>query len=314
MKRVRPTKIVIGVDIGGSHITCMGVDLDRRILLPDFTGRAHVDCHDAADHILTRWAGCLNDVIRQFPENVINGIGFAMPGPFDYPTGRAQFKGVMKYERLYNINIRDEILDRLSLPEVFPVRFLNDATCFAVGESWMGTAAGFHRTVAITLGTGFGSAFLEDGIPVEQGEEVPESGCVYHLPFGSSNADDHFSSRWFRRVYEERLARNSPGVKEMSEEAYTNPSVRAIFTEFGQNLGNFMAPWLVRFRANCITIGGNISKGYSLFEGPFRQALVSHNCDIQVFLSTLGEHAAIAGSARLTDDSFYLKLPFISTK
>jgi glucokinase len=137
---------------------------------------------------------------------------------------------------------------------------------------------------------------------------------VYHLPFGNSNADDHFSSRWFKRVYEERFFRESCGVKEMSIEAEKNPDVRAIFTEFGQNLGNFLAPWLVRFRAGCLTIGGNISRGYHLFENPFQVSLRSHNCDTEVFLSTLGEDAAIAGSARLTDDSFYLKLPFISNK
>ncbi|MFH1161003.1 MAG: ROK family protein [bacterium] len=314
MNRTLFNQIVIGVDIGGSHITCMGVDLAKRILLPDFTGRKHVDCHDTADNILTRWAECLNEVIRQLPQNTFHGIGFAMPGPFDYPSGLAQFKGVMKYDHLYNVHVRDEIRKRLSLPDAIPVRFLNDATCFAIGEAWMGPVATFHRTVAITLGTGFGSSFLEDGIPVEEGDEVPESGCVYHLPFGNSNADDHFSSRWFKRTYEDRLSRSSPGVKEMSEEALSDPAVHAIFTEFGQNLGNFMAPWLVRFRADCITIGGNISKGYSLFETPFRQALRSHNCETEVFLSTLGEYAAIAGSARLTDDSFYLKLPFISNK
>ncbi|MFC2102779.1 ROK family protein, partial [Bacteroidota bacterium] len=81
-----------------------------------------------------------------------------------------------------------------------------------------------------------------------------------------------------------------------------------------QNLGNFLAPWLVRFRAGCLTIGGNISRGYPLFEEPFLTALKSHNCDTKVFLSVLGEDAAIAGSARLTEDSFYSNLPFISNK
>lgn len=306
--------VVLGVDIGGSHITAMGVDLYKKILLHSLISRRHVDCHDTADCILNNWTESLREVISQIPGGSLRGIGFAMPGPFDYPAGVARFKGVKKYDNLNNVNVGEEIYKRLDLPRQVPIRFLNDATCFAIGEAWMGSASSYRRSVAITLGTGFGSAFLDDGIPVEEGDEVPESGCVYHLPFGSSNADDHFSSRWFKRLYEERFHRDSGGVKEMSEEAKNNPEVQAIFTEFGQNLGNFMAPWLVRFRAGCLTIGGNISRGYDLFEKPFREALRSHNCDTEILLSLLGECAAIAGSARLTDDAFYSKLPFISNK
>jgi len=305
---------VIGVDIGGSHITAMGVDIHVKELLHPIISRKHVDCHDIAECILNSWAEALQEVISMIPGGTVKGIGFAMPGPFDYPNGVAHFKGVMKYDNLYGVDVRKEIYQRLKLSQQVPVRFLNDATCFAIGEAWMGPAKRYKRTMAITLGTGFGSAFLDDGIPVEKGDEVPESGCVYHLPFGNSNADDHFSSRWFKRVYEERFSRNSGGVKEMSGEALTNPGVREIFTEFGQNLGNFLAPWLVRFRAECLTIGGNISRGYNLFEQSFRTTLKSHNCDTRVFLSVLGECAAIAGSARLTDDTFYSNLPFISNK
>ncbi len=307
-------QIVIGVDIGGSHITSMGVDLQRKEILKHLTSRKPVDCHGTADEILSTWAVSIHEVMVQLPDGNLSGIGFAMPGPFNYPTGLALFEGVKKYDSLYNVNVRNEIRKRLDLHAGMPVRFLNDATCFAIGEAWMGPVAGCRRTVAITLGTGFGSAFLDNGIPVETGDEVPEAGCVYHLPFGESNADDHFSSRWFKRVYENRFSRVSGGVKEMSEEALVNPDVRAIFTEFGENLGTFLAPWLVKFRAGCLTIGGNIAKGYDLFEVPFLQALKSHSCTTEVYLSTLGECAAIAGSARLNDDSFYSKLPFISIK
>ncbi|NQV02155.1 MAG: ROK family protein [Bacteroidia bacterium] len=308
------SQIVIGVDIGGSHITSMGVDLQHKEILRHLTCRKKVDSHGSADEILSIWAASLHEVMGQLPAGSLSGIGFAMPGPFHYPSGLALFEGVKKYDSLNGINVRDVIYKRLDLPASIPVRFLNDATCFAIGEAWMGQASICHRTVVITLGTGFGSAFLNDGIPVEKGDDVPEAGCVYHLPFGESNADDHFSSRWFKRVYESLYSRDSGGVKEMSEEALFNPDVRAIFTEFGESLGKFLAPWLVRFRADCLTIGGNISRGYELFEDPFRQALKRDHCHSEVFLSALGEYAAIAGSARLTDDSFYSKLPFISTK
>jgi glucokinase len=306
--------IVIGIDIGGSHITCMAVDPARKALIHEICVRKPVDSQAGTEEILAVWAGALKECLTPFPLARIGGIGFAMPGPFDYPKGLALFSGVRKYDSLYNINIREEMKRRLNLPETMPVRFMNDAACFAIGEAWLGKASTCRRTVAITLGTGFGSAFLDDGIPVESGDQVPAYGCVYHLPYGDSIADDYFSSRWFEVAYVNRFGRPSPGVKIMTDQALKDPSVMEIFTGFGERLGSFLSPWLRIFHAGCITIGGNIARSYDLFGPVFRETLKRENCSTEVFLSTLGEHAAIVGSARLADDLFYSKLPFISNK
>ncbi len=306
--------LVIGVDIGGSHITCIPVDLPARNIVQEICVRKAVDSHGDAEAILSAWCDALTETIRLMPGEEFGGIGFAMPGPFDYPKGLALFSGVKKFDSLYEVNVRDEVTRRLDLGPEIPVRFLNDATCFAIGEAWFGPASRHGRTMAITLGTGFGSAFLDHGIPVETGDEVPICGCVYHLPFGDSIADDHFSSRWFKKIYEQRLGRHSTGVREMSDEALSNPDVHAIFSEFGSNLGHFLAPWLKLFRAECLTIGGNIARGYPLFGPAFTEALLADECFTLVYLSELNEMANIAGGARLTDDLFYSSLPFISNK
>ena len=307
-------KILIGVDIGGSHITCMGVDPVNHKVLEDIVCRKHVDSQAGSGSIIGTWTDALSGLIKKIGKENLGGIGFAMPGPFDYPSGLALFKGVKKYDSLYGINIRDEMTGRLGLSKSSPVRFLNDATCFAIGEAWMGNAARFDRNMAITLGTGFGSAFLNKGIPVESGDEVPESGCVYHLPFGNSNADDHFSTRWFVRRYKELCGKEISGVKEITQEKTNNHEVKLIFNEFGTNLGYFLSPWLVKFRAGCLTIGGNIANSYTHFNEAFNIALEQNGCKISVYISELGEQAAIAGSARLCDDSFYSHLPFLSNK
>ncbi len=303
-------KILVGVDIGGSHITCMGVDPGGNRISDELKTRMEVDSQASSDAILSGWAGALNELIRLIGKENLGGLGFAMPGPFDYPGGIAWFKGVQKYDSLYGVNVKKELQDRLGLDAMVPVRFLNDATCFAIGEAWTGKAAIFQRSVAITLGTGFGSAFIADGIPVESGPEVPEFGCVYHLPFGGSIADDHFSTRWFSGRYKAITGLEIQGVKELVELDPVSP----LFDEFGSNMGNFLAPWLLKFRAECLVIGGNISNSYSLFEKPFRLALKKHACNIPVFLSGMKELAGITGAARLCDDTFYSRLPFISDK
>ncbi|MBM3419732.1 MAG: ROK family protein, partial [Bacteroidetes bacterium] len=190
--------IAIGTDIGGSHITCAAVNLlTGNILSETVTGRP-VDNKEQAFRIVAEWAACVGETISKLPGGVEPaGIGFAMPGPFDYVNGIALFRGVTKYENLYGFNIADAIRSSLGFGEEFPVRFMNDATSFAMGEAWAGKSATVSRSVAITLGTGFGSAFIADKTPVVEGEQVPRLGCLYHLPFGNSIADAYFSTRWF---------------------------------------------------------------------------------------------------------------------
>ncbi|MEI6884654.1 MAG: ROK family protein [Bacteroidota bacterium] len=332
------TKILIGADIGGSHITCMGVDPIGHVVSDVFKVRREVDCLASADEILSGWAGAIGKLIDIMGRDVLGGVGFAMPGPFDYPGGIAWFKGVQKYDSLYGVNVIDELRSRLGLDPSVPVRFLNDASCFAIGEAWTGRAAAFGKSIAITLGTGFGSAFIADGIPVESGPEVPQYGCVYHLPYGSGIADDNFSTRWFQKRYKELTGKEIEGVREMVEkdagsgmqdvqdaeskmqDGNEDSSSRIlhpaslIFSEFGTGLGTFLAPWLIKFRAGCLTIGGNISLAWPLFAKPFTEALKENGCYIPVFISEFGELAAISGAARLCNDDFYLKLPFISNK
>jgi glucokinase len=314
------SKIVIGVDIGGSHITCMGVDPEDHSIREDLQIRQAIDCHATAETILRDWAEALERLIRMPGTGTLAGIGFAMPGPFNYPEGIALFRGVRKYDSLYGINIKKEMQKRLGLPEDMPVRFLNDATCFAIGEAWIGMGSGSRKMVAITLGTGFGSAFIDDGIPVETGTEVPESGCVYHLPYGKSIANDYFSTNWFLERYREVTGLEIPGVREIYEEiraasaAGREHPASGIFHEFGIALGDFLAPWLLRFGAGCLVIGGNIANSFDLFEVPLKTALANNQAAMPVYVSGLGELAGIAGSARLCDNSFYSRLPFVSGK
>jgi glucokinase len=310
------SKTVIGVDIGGSHITCIGVDPADHAVRTDLQVRREIDRHGSAESILQDWSAALEQLILKIGRENLAGIGFAMPGPFNYPEGIALFRGVKKYDNLYGVNVRAELKHRLGLAQEMSVRFLNDATCFAVGEAWIGKGAGLGKVVAVTLGTGFGSAFIAGGIPVETGPDVPEFGCVYHLPYRDGIANDYFCTTWFHSRYKEITGNDIPEVREMAAGAAagTDPAAARIFEEFGAALGAFIAPWLRKFGAECMVLGGNIANSYTLFESPLNTALAAFDSPVPVFPTELGELAAIAGAARLCDDLFYSRLPFFSGK
>jgi glucokinase len=255
--------------------------------------------------ILGVWSDALKKVLKKIQIFNLRGIGFAMPGPFDYVHGICLIRGVPKYEKLYGVNVGKAISSRLGLPCGCNVRFMNDASSFAVGEAWAGKAAGYSKMMAITLGTGFGSAFVADRIPVVEGDAVPRMGCVYHLPFGKGIADDSFSTRWFTSRYNEVTGRSAEGVREIALKAKTEPPVKALFDEFGKNLGSFLTPWLMSFGAEILVIGGNISHAYDLFGIAFERELANAGCKTVVDISALKEDAALLGSAYLLDDAFW---------
>ena len=228
-----------------------------------------------------------------------------MPGPFDYVKGISYIRGVAKYENLYGINISDAVTVNLGIQDGFLIRFMNDASSFAVGEAWQGSASGFNRSLSITLGTGFGSAFISDRIPIVDGPEVPKLGCIYHLPYKDGIADDYFSTRGLLSRYKKLTGKELSGVKELSALAATDKQVRELFIDFGDNAGMFLAPWLKRFRAEILVIGGNISHAYNLFGEVFEERLRKENCFCKVAISKLKEDAALLGSAFLLDDNFW---------
>jgi len=297
--------IAIGVDIGGSHITAVAVDMNTQTIITGSRAESPVDNKAEADDILKVWSQTLLKVIEKVPLYKIRGIGFAMPGPFDYVNGICLIRGVSKYEKLYGVNVGKAISSGLGLPCDCKVRFMNDASSFAVGEAWAGKARNYRRMMAITLGTGFGSAFLDDRIPVVEGDSVPKMGCVYYLPFGKGIADDYFSTRWFNARYTEVTGKKTDGVKEIAEAARDNVDVRDIFDEFGENLGSFLSPWLLKFGAEILVIGGNISHAYNLFGESFEKKMRSSGCYVKVEISGLKEDAALLGSAYLLDDTFW---------
>lgn len=297
-------KYAIGVDVGGSHISSVLIDVENECILAESFSSQKVNNQDTAENILSIWTLAIKKAIGDNDISGLKGIGFAMPGPFDYANGIAKFtKAVAKYENLYDVNIGGRLRAMLELN--IPFRFMNDATSFAVGESWIGNAKDYDKTIAITLGTGFGSAFINAGVPVLEGSTVPMMGCLWHLLYKEGIADDYFSTRWFIQEYTKKTGKVLSGVKEIAEEAQKSPDIKSLFEEFGTNLGTFLAPWAKEFGAECIIIGGNVTGAYDLFGESLEIALKKEGSHIKIQLSELMEAAAMVGSARLLEENFW---------
>jgi glucokinase len=298
--------IAIGTDIGGSHISCAAVDFQKPSIVKESLTTQWVNNQASADEILKNWAVALGKSMAKIDHTQLAGIGFAMPGPFDYTRGVALFtKGVAKYRNLYGVNISQRIKELLALPASIELRYLNDATAFGVGEAWLGKASGVKRSISITLGTGLGSAFVDNEIPVVEGDFVPRMGSMWHLPFNNDIADASFSTRWFIKRYAQKTGNALDGVKQVVDRAATDSQAKDVFVEFGTNLGNFVGPWVKKFGADILVIGGNVSAAYYLFGSSLEKSLKKQKISSTIHVSDLKEDAASIGSARLFDDNFW---------
>lgn len=202
----------------------------------------------------------------------------------------------------------EELRKYLGMRDEMNIRFINDATAFAIGEDQVGKARDFSCSLSVTLGTGFGSAFIKNEIPVVDGEQVPENGCLWHLPFEDGIADDYFSTRGLLYRYEKATGEKMGNVKDIANLAASSFEAQDLFNDFGRKMGEFLHPWIRKSGIEILVMGGNISKAYHLYEKALHQSFSDNNINIEVATSELREKASFIGSATLLNDNFYKEL------
>ena len=195
--------IVPVLEVGGSHVTAASVELEAGGARVIRQRRWHLEPDvRAADFVATMLeAGVWVDV----PAGADGGI--ATPGPFDYVAGIGRYEGVGKFESLNGFDVRAAFVAGLPNPPARVV-FLNDADSFGLGECTVGAAQGFRRAICLTLGTGVGSAFVKDGVPLSEGPGVPRDGEAHFILWGGAELEETVSRRAIRRVYRERTGQD----------------------------------------------------------------------------------------------------------
>ncbi|MEO7260894.1 MAG: ROK family protein [Jatrophihabitantaceae bacterium] len=199
--------------------------------------------------------------------------GISMPGPFDYVRGVAHYAGVGTFEALAGVDVRSAL--HQALPhQPGSLCFSNDASAFLVGEWLIGAARGATRCVAVTLGAGVGSAFLDRGNVIGTGSSVPPLAELRLLSHAGRPLEEWVSRRAIRAAFASAGGPDTLDVKEIAELARAGDQVAAAaFDGALKVLGEVLGPWLERFGADLLVIGGSISRSWDLIERPLRSGL-----------------------------------------
>jgi glucokinase len=262
-------------------------------MIQDRNLRASIHTHGERDVILAEFAEVLKQVAGEHLSEV-SSMGFAFPGPFDYEEGICLIPPALaKYEKLYGVNVKADLTQRLGF--CGSIKFMNDAACFAIGEYRLGGARGSERTLALAIGTGFGSTFLANGKPVTQGAGVPKDGMLWHVPYKGGIADDTFSSRGLVKAWKDASGETVNGAKEIDDLARAGDlRALAVFEQWGSQMAECLNPWLLALDVDTIVLGGNIAKAWDWFVPALKRGIKD---SLRVKPAELGESAQMIGAA-----------------
>ena len=282
---------VIALDVGGTSVKSALVAPGGHVIgKPSITP---IDSSGEAENILTTFAQIISTHLGEGHTSDRRGVAFGFPGPFDYGAGICLIEGVEKYGAIYGVNIRAALRARLNLRDL-PLLFRNDAEAAVVGETRYGAGQDYRRLIGVTLGTGCGSAFLVNGVPVTSGPGVPPNGWLYPVSFRGLRADDLFSQRGLQAHLRAASVTSVDVTKAAAAARAGDLAARQVFEAFGADLGRFLNSFAVAFAAEAVLVLGRIAGAIDLFGPPLRQAL-----SVPALPSELGPDAALFGAADL---------------
>ncbi len=219
-----------------------------------------------------------------------------MPGPFDFAGGIAHYSGVGKFDNLNGIDVRSALLSAIERQPA-SISFINDASAFLVGEWLAGSARGAETCAGLTLGTGVGSAFLDNGKVIDTGQDVPPDGEVHLINYHGRPLEDWVSRRAIIRSFAAaREDKQDLDVRDIIDLARSgDPVASKVVDDAFVLLGEIVGPWLNRFGAEVLVIGGSISKSWDLIESPLNKGLSGSVPAVRVAADL--ENAPLVGAA-----------------
>lgn len=297
------TEFRVGIDLGGTKIEGVSIGPDggelsrRRIPAP------------SGDYLATieALAGLVLDLERSGGGSASVGIG--MPGSISPATGLVQNANSVWLNGRPLKTDMEQALGR-------PLRFANDANCFAVSEATDGAAAGARSVLGVILGTGCGGGIviggrLVDGpqgiggewghnpLPWMTADEYPgpacwcgRSGCMETWVSGTALAADHLRVTGHDLASEEIAARAGAGDR----------SCQATLERHADRLARGLAHVVNLIDPEVIVLGGGLSKLSHLYRevpGRMERWIFADAPRVDLRPPRWGDASGVRGAARL---------------
>jgi fructokinase len=299
--------IRIGIDLGGTKIAAIA--LDSR-------GNTRAECRTASpqrDYDATIEA--LADTVARIETDAgaRGSIGIGMPGSISPASGLVQNANSTW---LNGRPLKSDLEARLGRP----VRFANDANCFALSEATDGAGQGARSVFGVIIGTGCGGGIVIDGRLVDGPRGI--GGEWGHNPLPWAGADEHPGQMcWCGRPGCMETWVSGPGMSadhyrvtgelitatQVAENAASgDAAARATLDRHASRLARGLAHVVNLIDPHVIVLGGGLSEISSLYAAlpalmP-RYVLADH-ANITILPPRWGAASGVRGAAWLWDNS-----------
>lgn len=289
-----------GIDLGGTKIEGVILPSETEVT-PIARLRIPTEADQGYEHIVSRIQQVIEMLERQSGIERPERIGIGTPGTVDPPTG------LMKNCNTTVLNHHP--LDR-DLKALVGSDFViaNDANCFALAESRLGSAKGASVVFGVIMGTGVGGGLVVDGkviggaqgIGGEWGHNVLEPGGKQCYCGKRGCVETVLSGPNLEAFY----AQQSGTAKRLheivtSDEPAAQATIDRLVTRFGEAISvlvNIVDP-------DAIVLGGgvgNIDALYTQGRDELAKWVFNNSLETKILRPTLGDSAGVFGAAMLT--------------
>ena len=302
------TKLAIGVDLGGTNLRIAAVDSNGKVLEKITTS---TQVARGRDQVIDEMCVAIQEVVsKQNAVGELAGIGIGVPGIIEMKTG--MLRESPNLPGWHNYPVRDEIQNRFNTTVVLE----NDANAAAMGEKWLGAAAGVDDMCMFTLGTGVGGGVVMNG-QIWHGM----TGMAGELGHINVEPEGHLCNCGSRGCLEQYAS--ATAIKRMAQEAiaagmapqmaaamqkdpeFTSKVVydmamqgdlpaRHVFEQVGKALGTVIADMVNIFNFPMYVVGGGVSSAWDAF-APLMLETVGRNSF--VYRATAPDENIQAGNA-----------------
>ena len=305
-------KYVVGLDLGGTKIYTVLVDLNGTIIKEKVVETLAFEGEEA---VINRMMDTIDYVIEGTDKELIKAIGIGAPGALDLKEGIVIESPNLPFE---NFELVGKIRARYDLPTYLD----NDANVATLGEYKFGAGKGTENMVFITASTGIGGGAVINGKlfrgttgnALEVGHTIvanegPRCGCGNigcAEALGSGTAIGKRAKEAVATNVETSL-KNYENVtsKEVFKEAANGDRVAKNILETSLNyLGIAVANTITNFDPEKVVIGGGVINGGSIVLDTIRRvvgerALKTFADSCTVEKAVLGGKAGVLGAAAL---------------
>jgi glucokinase len=273
----------IGIDIGGTNIKSVLFN-GEKVVMDYSLGTPK----DSLEHLVIMILALVEPLSKKAAEDKmkIKGVGLGVPGIVDPYS--AKISDAPNLPLLNGIKLAEILEKRTSLP----VKMDNDTECFLRAEATIGSAAKFKNIYGITIGTGIGGAWWNNG-------------DIYYGAHGFSEPGRmivDFKEQTSLEASYQKLTQNNP--LNLAMENYRGDELaRRAFDEVGRFLGLACANIINLLDPEAIVFGGGVMASADLFlpalKKTVEEKVVKTQGKTKILKSKLGLEAGAIGAAFL---------------